>query len=257
MSAEGKPIAEAIGHRNRNVTISGAISIAALGFITPIMMIAAALWSIFDSSGNGPHRVSRFWAWTLIKVCRTRVILSGAENLEPDGTYIFAANHSSAFDILVVMAYLPCQFRWMAKEELFQIPFFGPLLGRLGHIPVNRTNPREGVKSLKRAAERIKAGTSVVIFPEGTRSDDGEVLEFKRGGFTLASKAGRPIVPVSISGSHKVLKSNTFQLKPGRIKITIGKPIPTEGKDRGGLDELSKQVRGEITDNLDPKYHLN
>lgn len=236
------------------MTVFSIIAIAVAVFITPISILAAVTWSMFDKSGNGPHIVARYWARTLVRSSMVRVKVEGEYNIEQEGAYVFAANHTSVFDILVLLAYLPFQFRWLAKEELFRIPFFGLAMARCGYIPVNRTNPREGVRSLRRAAEKIKAGASVVIFPEGTRSADGTIMPFKRGGFTLAVKSGRPVVPVSISGAARVLTTRTLKLNPGPIKIVLGRPLKTEGIDRSGQDELAAEVRAEIIANYDPDY---
>lgn len=234
------------------MTLSGVITILTAALITPPLMLAAAAWSLFDRSGNGPHQLSRFWARTLVRASRVKVALYGLENLDRNGTYIFAANHTSVFDILVLMGYLPYQIRWMAKEELFRIPFFGPMMARLGHIPVNRTNPREGLESLKRAAARIRGGASVIIFPEGTRSEDGMVAPFKRGGFVLAAWSGRPVAPVSISGAHRVLQTRTLKLKPGPIAVRLGRPIPPGGPNRAGQEKLAESVRQAVIQRLDP-----
>jgi 1-acyl-sn-glycerol-3-phosphate acyltransferase len=222
--------------------------------VTPMAIVAVFFLALVDRTGNGPHRVARLWGRLLVWACFVRVEVHGRENVDPDGVYVFAANHSSTLDIIILLAYLPFQFRWLAKEELFRIPFFGSTLRRVGYIPVNRTNPREGVRSLERAAERIQAGASVVIFPEGTRSQGDTVLPFKRGGFTLAVKSGKPVVPVAISGAARSLPPKTLDLRPGRVKIVIDKPIPTQGLDRPGQDRLLEEVRAAIVRRHDPEF---
>jgi 1-acyl-sn-glycerol-3-phosphate acyltransferase len=231
------------------------LTAAAAAILTPPALLAATLGSLLDPSGRLSHRVGRLWALLLIKVSRVRVTLRGREHLEPSGTYVFAVNHTSVFDILVLMAYLPVQFRWVAKEELFHIPFFGPVMKRVGHIPINRSSPREGLLSLGRAAERIRAGTSVVIFPEGTRSDDGRVLPFKRGGFLLATRSGRPVVPVALSGPRRVLPPKTLDLRPNPILIALGPPVATNRLDRAGEERLAEQVRQMVIERLEPHLH--
>jgi len=236
------------------LTVNSYITGLVLVLVTPPSIALAGLWAAFDRRGNGPHLVARWWARLLLWVSLVKVEVRGMENLDAAGTYVFAANHSSMFDILVLLGYLPFQFRWLAKEELFHIPGFGWAMRKAGYIPINRTNPREGVQSLKVAAEKIEAGTSVVIFPEGTRSKDGRIQDFKRGGFTIAVRSGRPIVPVSISGAARVLPSKTLALRPGRIKVVLGRPIPTAGLDRVGQADLMDQVKSAITSNFDPEY---
>lgn len=225
-----------------------------VGVVTPLCIAANLIWSFFDPTGNGPHRVARIWARLILAASRVKVEVLGAGAMDWKGPYVFAANHASTYDILVLLAYLPIQFRWMAKQELFRIPFFGWAMHRSGYIPVNRSNPREGLLSLERAAQRIRAGTSVIIFPEGTRSRDGRIHEFKRGGFTLAVKAGSPVVPVSISGTYRVLPAPHLTLTSGPVRIVLGRPIPTEGVDRDSQLDLIQRVQQEIQANFVPDY---
>ena len=222
--------------------------------ITPLCIVASLVWSLFDRSGNGPHLVARFWAKAIMRASLVRVEVSGGEDLDPHEPYVFAANHSSIFDILVLLAYLPFQFRWLAKEELFRIPFFGASMKSIGYIPIDRSNPRAGVRSLKHAADRIRAGASVIIFPEGTRTRDGRIQDFKRGGFTLAVRAGRPVVPVSISGAFRILPPKSLKLRPGHIKIVLDRAVPTAGLDRDEQNRLIEKVRQAIISNFDPDY---
>lgn len=236
------------------MTIYSVFGLLAAAIVTPLCIAVVFIYSLVDSTGNRAHLVARVWAKILILVSSVKVNVSGNENIDKQGVYVFAANHSSVFDILVLLAFLPCQFRWMAKEELFRIPFFGQAMNKCGYIPINRSNPRESVRSVRRAAERIKSGTSVIIFPEGTRSKDGRIADFKRGGFTLAVMAGRPIVPISISGAARVMPPKSLSIRPTAIKVVLGSPIPTEGLDRHGQDRLMDQVRQVIIANYDPDY---
>lgn len=231
------------------MTVFSIISIAVVGFITPFFMMAAVLAVIFDRTGEWAHRTERLWAKIIVKVSFVKVSLYGREKLEPGRTYVFAANHTSVFDILAIMAYLPVRFSWLAKKELFQIPVFGYVLQRIGHIPVDRSNPRAGVRSLVDAARRIRRGTSVVIFPEGTRSARGDVASFKRGGISLAVRAGTPIVPLSISGAWRVLPTKTLKLRPGRIEMVLGDPIPTAAIRKNDEDGLAERVRQAVIAN--------
>ena len=220
--------------------------------ITPISFVIAVLASVFVRRGNGVHWVARHYSKIIIRISFSSVQVEGLENLTPGEHYIFAANHNSIFDILVLTAFLPVQFRWLAKDNLFAMPIYGWSMSMAGYIPINRSNPREGVRSLQEAAEKISRGVSVVIFPEGTRSKDGLIQDFKRGGFTLATKAGLPIIPISISGTHQVMPTKTFRVTPGPIKLVIGQPIPVRGKDRAEQLRLMEEVRKEILANFDP-----
>ena len=222
--------------------------------VTPISMAVACMRSFYDRTGNASHRMARIWARTILWVSRVRVEVIGSENLDPTATYIFAANHTSVYDILALLAHLPVQFRWLAKKELFRIPFFGTGMRMCGYIPIDRSNPRQSVRSLNEAAARIRAGASVVIFPEGTRSTDGVIAPFKRGGFTLAARAGQPVVPLSISGAHRILQTKSLKLHPGCIKMVLGKPVTLEGQGRAGQDRLMETVRNAVLAGYDPDY---
>ena len=181
-----------------------------------------------------------------------RARITYLEPLAPAEAYIFAANHQSAFDILALLSRLKVQFRWLAKESLFKTPFMGWAMTRVGYIPINRSNPKSAYRSLLLAAKKVENGTSVLIFPEGTRQEPNQLGEFKKGGFILAVKSGRPLVPVSISGSAAVLPKNSFSIKPGSIDIVVGKPIPTEGISAKTVEPLMEQVRAAIQQHYRP-----
>ncbi|MBW2622845.1 MAG: 1-acyl-sn-glycerol-3-phosphate acyltransferase [Deltaproteobacteria bacterium] len=222
--------------------------------ITPFGFVLATLAGFFVRRGNGVHWVARHYSRIVIRLGFSTVQIEGLENIKPGGHYIFAANHASVFDILVLTGFLPVQFRWMAKENLFSLPIYGWTMRLSGYIPINRSNPREGVRSLAKAAEKIGKGVSVVIFPEGTRSNDGQVHDFKRGGFLLATKAGLPIIPVSISGTHQIMPTKTLRVTPGPIKLVFGRPIPVQGTNRAEQNRLMTEVRKEILANFDPDW---
>ncbi len=156
------------------------------------------------------------------------------------------ANHQGAFDIFALLAYLPIHFKWLAKEELFRIPIFGWAMGAAGYISIDRRGKKKALESIENAVTKIREGASVLIFPEGTRSPDGKIHPFKKGGFTLAIKAGVPIIPISIRGSREVLPRDSFRLKPGEIEIAIGKPISTHDKSMADRDSLMDNVKEAI-----------
>jgi 1-acyl-sn-glycerol-3-phosphate acyltransferase len=135
------------------------------------------------------------------------------------------SNHQSNFDILALLAKMPRQIHWIAKKELFEIPVFGPSMRRGGYIPLDRGDGRKALQSMDEAAATIHQGKSVVLFPEGTRTQDGNLLPFKRGGFILARKADVPVIPVTINGSGKINPANQIRLYSGNIHISVHPPI--------------------------------
>ncbi len=219
--------------------------------LAPILTFFVSLFALIDLLWvrRDPWKAQQFprwWGHTICRLAGVRVRIEGLDHITPDQTYIFAGNHASQFDIFVFQGYFPYDFRWMAKKELFRLPVFGQTMLRVGYIPVDRSNSREAMKSLDAAAARIAAGKSVLIFPEGTRSADGRLKEFKGGAVLLAIKAGVPLVPMAFNGSHQVLPKGRWIPDSGEIVLRIGTPIPTAGlktKDKQQLvDTLHKAV---------------
>ena len=150
----------------------------------------------------------------------------GLENLNKNETYLFLSNHLSYFDIPVLMNIIPNDIRFVYKKSMTKIPIFGWGMYAGGYIPINRSNPREAIVSLKKAADYIvKKNLSVVMFPEGTRSQDGNTAEFKRGMTMIAELAKCRIVPVSISGTYEVLNRSSLKIKPGKVRVYIDEPV--------------------------------
>lgn len=192
--------------------------------LTFIFSISAIISTMFDPSGRAYAWHARLWGRLALALNLVKVTVSGAEHL-PDGPIIFMSNHQSNFDILSLLAAMPRQFYWIAKKELFDIPVFGPSMRRGGYIPLDRGDGRKALQSIDAAAATIHQGKSVVLFPEGTRSPDGKLLPFKRGGFILARKADVPVVPVTINGSGKINPANKIRLYSGNIHITLHPPV--------------------------------
>jgi 1-acyl-sn-glycerol-3-phosphate acyltransferase len=218
--------------------------------LTVVFSILALLLALIDPSGNRSHRIASLWASSALFLAGVRVNIHNMDLISPDQSYIYAANHQSAFDILVLLGKLNVQFRWLAKDTLFKIPLFGWAMKRTGYIPINRSNPKQAYQSLLQAAKKVNEGTSVVIFPEGTRQDTETLGEFKKGGFILALKSKKPIVPVGIQGSARVKHKKGLKITPGIIQVVIGKPIPTEGYHTKDAEILMVKVRAAIEENL-------
>ena len=207
------------------------------------VLIAISL-SVFDR--NVVHTCGILWGRSCLWLAGLRLKVRGAENLTVDGPAIYVCNHQSNFDVPLLYAGLPIPFRWMAKQELFKIPLFGLAMKRGGYIPIDRSNRKEAMRSLTAAARRIRDGVSVIIFPEGTRSADGKLQPFKKGALLLAAKAGVPIVPLAIHGSHQVQPKGSLRINPTPVQLTIMPPVATTDLKMAQLDELTDQVHGQI-----------
>jgi 1-acyl-sn-glycerol-3-phosphate acyltransferase len=173
------------------------------------------------------------------------VRVTGRDRIVPNGSYVFASNHLSFSDTPVMLANIPCQFRFLAKAGLFNVPFIGFHLRRGGHIPVPREDTRAAVKAIQEAGRIVRErGVSLLLFPEGGRTD-GELRPFKEGAALLAIFAGVPIVPVAIRGTREVMPMGHWRMVPGKVEVHIGEPILTaglSGKDRARLTEQVRSV---------------
>ena len=212
---------------------------------------AAIVVSFFDKKGILPHVVARSWGQSILFASRIHVTVKGFSNIDPDKPYIFMPNHMSNFDIPVLLAHLKVQFRWLAKAELFRIPLFGFAMKRAGYISIDRSNRKSAFESLARAAQIIRDGRSVLIFPEGTRSRDQSIKAFKKGGFVLAIESGVPIVPVVIHGTWRIMSKNRLMIRPGNVTLEILEPIETKDYSMETKDDLLELVRGVIVENFE------
>jgi 1-acyl-sn-glycerol-3-phosphate acyltransferase len=207
--------------------------------------------SFFSRSGNLAHLFARAWANSILCVSRVRVTVYGAEKLDPARSYIYMPNHQSNADIPLLLGRLPVQFRWLAKAELFKIPLFGRAMRGVGYISIDRSNRKSAFQSLARAADTIRNGTSVLIFPEGTRSREGQILPFKKGGFVLAVDAGVPIVPIVIHGTRGIIPKGHFLIRPAPVRMQILDPVETADYTRKTKDDLLERVRSILTTTFD------
>lgn len=210
------------------------LSTAIMGSIS----LASAFW---DRAGHFQLRVARAWARMLLGIAGARVRVVGLEKVQPDASYVISPNHVSYMDTPALLANIPVRFRFLAKEGLFKVPFIGHHLATAGHIAVPLDDPRAALKVLSAAGKAMKErGLSMLVFPEGGRSEDGELQQFKDGAAYLAIKGGVPIVPVALIGIRDVLPMHSMHVRPGRVTLRIGDPIPTENlrpADRSALTE--------------------
>jgi 1-acyl-sn-glycerol-3-phosphate acyltransferase len=206
----------------------------------------ACVVGLLDRSGEAVVWIGRQWVRWIFRTCGIEVEVEGLENVDLRGPHVIMSNHQSVTDIGALVQTLPVSFRFVAKRELSWIPLFGWALKLGGHVIVDRGNRESSVRSMKLAAERVRAGTNVIVFPEGTRSETGAMRAFKSGGFYLAIEAQVPILPVTISGSRRLTPKRSLRIESGRIKVVYGKPIETRGLTTDDRDALKLRVREAI-----------
>jgi len=226
--------------------LHSAVLIAWVVLVTFVMGSVVILVSFFSRDGNHPHLIARAWARSILFVSGIRVRIDGLEHLPTDGSCILMPNHQSNYDIPVLLGCLPVQFRWLAKAELFKIPIFGRGMRGCGYISIDRSNRKSAFHSLNEAAIKIRNGVSVLIFPEGTRSRDGQIIAFKKGGFVLSVDAGVPIIPIVISGTRAVMPKGRLLIRTQAVRMRILAPIATSGYTRKNKDDLMAVVRETI-----------
>ena len=223
-------------------------------FSSPLIVLAtivlgtvSILASFFDNTGDTQHKVARLWARILLAVSFIRVRVEGLDKLDRGASYVFAANHASYMDIPALLAMLPFQFRFFAKKGLFRIPFLGTHLRRAGHLPVDRSNARNSLKSMSEGARVIaQRRVSVLLFPEGGRSAEG-LREFREGAAYIAIKAGAPLVPVAIVGMRRLLPMGSIHIHSGRVIVRIGDPMPTGELKSSDRLELTRRAHEEVS----------
>jgi len=221
---------------------------------TLLLGLFIILISPFDRKGNVVHYIGKFWSLLNIYISGTRLSIQGKEKIEKGRNYIVMSNHQSLVDPWVLIGKLPLQLRWTIKPQVKKMPIFGYALQRMGHIYVGRRTKEDAVPTLQMAVKRIQQGSSVVFFPEGSRSKDGHLRKFHRGGALAAARSGVPILPVTVNGSRFMLPKGTLALMPGKIRVIVGDAIEPGIFGRESIDELLAGVKSAIQQNLDLQY---
>jgi 1-acyl-sn-glycerol-3-phosphate acyltransferase len=214
--------------------------------VTPIAILMAPI----GRHARLSYRLCEAWALADLALCGVHVRTRRLAPLDPRIPYVFMSNHRSHFDPLAVVAALrEFQLRWVAKRELTRVPFFGWALRATKHVIIDRSNTTQAVATLRAARAQMLEGISVVIFPEGTRSEGADaLLPLKKGGFMLALETGFPIVPIAVRGSRAILPKGSWRIVGGEIEVVVGAPIAVEGAER---DELIERVRAFMLEHLD------
>jgi 1-acyl-sn-glycerol-3-phosphate acyltransferase len=223
---------------------------------TIILGALSLISSLFDRGGRIQHRFARLWSTMILGTIGAQVTVEGLEKIDTSKSHVYVVNHLSALDIPVLYVHLPFQFRILAKRELFRYPFMGWHLRRSGQIPVDLENPKKSIRSLNRAVEAIKNGMPLVIFPEGGRSESGQLQPFMGGAFFAAIRAQVDVVPVALIGTFEMLRMNTWHIKPRPVRLLVGEPISTTGMSVRETDSLATKARATIARLYDPSSSL-
>lgn len=211
--------------------------------LSTLMLVFTALPYLIVFGEKKAQIFGKFWGRFNSIITPMFVSVSGRENIDPKQSYVITADHKSQYDIFAVYGSMPADFRWVMKKELRKVPILGYMAERGGHISIDRSDSKKAIETLEAAKTKIKDGTSVFFFPEGTRGPEDRMLPFKKGAFKMSIDMGLPILPVSITGTADVLPNNSTMLFPGKAQIIIHKPVSTEGYTSENIQELMDKVR--------------
>jgi 1-acyl-sn-glycerol-3-phosphate acyltransferase len=234
------------------------ICVVWLGFwatiATIILGIPVMVAGLLGRTGNLAFSISKLWAYIMLAASFVRTEIKNKNKIIKGTSYIIISNHQSHYDIITLVTTLGIQYRWIIKKELLKLPIFGYALYASRNIFIDRSNTTSAIESINKGFDRLPKGVSVMVFAEGTRSPDGQIHEFKKGGFVTAVGRKIPILPVTINGSRRVMRKGSFTLKPGKIQIVIGDPIDTSSYTTDTVQDLINKTRQTIIANFDPDY---
>ena len=239
-------------------SIFKAICVAWLGFWASIATVILCVFIIpaglLSRTGNLAFSLSKLWAYTMLAVSFVRTEIKNKDKIQKGTSYIIISNHQSHYDIITLVTTLGIQFRWIIKKEILKLPIFGYGLYASRNIFIDRSNTTSAIESINSGFDRLPKSVSVMVFAEGTRSPDGQIHEFKKGGFVAAVQRKIPILPVTVNGSRRVMPKGKFTLKPGKIQVVIGDPIDTSGYTTDTVPELIDKTRQVVIANFNPEY---
>lgn len=225
------------------------IAVASLIFVTPIIVA-----SLFPNSKGLIFRMTQWWSWLVAKSMGVTWSISGTEKVDANRSYILCPNHQSNADILAILLTTPVRYVWVIKKELLKVPIFGWGLGRTGAISLDRSKGKEALQRMKDSSSALREGWSVLVYPEGTRTYDGHIQDFKRGAFVMAVHTQTPILPLTVNGAYKIMPRGTVRYTPGHMKLVLGDPIETQGMTEEDIPILMEKTRQAIIDNFDFDY---
>lgn len=217
--------------------------------VVPVTLwyIVRIAWGVREGAPDPEYVADEFprrWARALVRIAGVRVVVENGAVIDPNAPQILAANHMSWFDVLALAGYLPGRYCFVAKKEVRKIPFLGNTIDQCGHIYIDRSDHQKALQSLERARQRLaNSKATVIMFPEGTRSETGELQRFKKGAFVLALQTGADVVPAAISGSRAVMRKHSLMIHSGTITIRLGAPIPVASLVMTDRDRLMESTR--------------
>jgi len=226
-------------------TITGYLG---LFFATVVFASLVFVFALVDRKGRLWWLSGRMWGRTICWGSFSRIRPVGFDQLQWNQPAILMANHESYMDVPAIIASCPVPLRFVARKEVFKTPIMGQAMWVTGQISVDRSNRTQAIKSLSKAAKRIANGRTVLVFPEGTRSNDGVFGSFKKGGFMLALESGAPIIPVGLSGTRELVPRGSWMFRSARVGIVVGNPIETKGLTVEDRDQLMERVKKAIQD---------
>ena len=222
--------------------------------VWPIMVVLTLFTAVFTMlfvpfrNAEFVHKVQQFWSRSFYRLMFLPVTVEGLEHIQQGQSYVFVSNHQSMFDVWLIYGWLPVIFKWLMKAELRKVPFVGTACKAAGHIFVDRRNPKAAMESMEEVKKQLKDGVCTVIFPEGTRTKDGQVGRFKRSAFQIALDLQLPVVPISLSGCYNVLPKGKPFVYRRPVRMYVGEPIDiTQFENNNDAIEF---VRGKVIENI-------
>ncbi|MDY6824858.1 MAG: lysophospholipid acyltransferase family protein [Thermodesulfobacteriota bacterium] len=213
---------------------------------TLVMFFPIVIAALASRTGNFAFQLARMWSRVILTVTGVRTSIKGKEKIDKRQSYIIISNHQSHFDIPALIIRLGVQYRWIIKKEIRKVPLFGYALDASKNIFIDRSDRQSAMESINTGVERLPEGVGVLFFAEGSRSPDGKIQKFKKGGFTVAIQKGLPILPVTVNGSRRILPKHTLVFSSGKIELVIGDPILTQGYTMDQIDQLMETTRNVI-----------
>ncbi len=221
---------------------------------TVILCIFIIPAGLLSRTGNLAFSLSKIWAYIMLGVSFVRTEIKNKDKIQKGKSYIIISNHQSLYDIISLVTTLGIQFRWIIKKELLNVPIFGYGLYASRNIFIDRSNTASAIDSINKGFDRLPKGVSVMVFAEGTRSPDGKIHEFKKGGFVVAVQRKLPILPITVNGSRRIMSKKNLVLKPGKIQIVVGDPIDTGSYSNDNVQDLIDKTHEAVIVNFIPEY---